>query len=585
VWGGLGRNNSAPPAGALSGEMSYPTQESEKFVLLRKRMILGFAAGAAAVAIGTATVQAATGAEHPAQATLAADASPLPGHGVLSLARIQQLTHDAAHKAAVSGSASGSARTEAGSSSPSASASASPSASPTATPTPSAPPATPVPPSQCLRAEGAYCLGATQLRRLYGCDRVPGQGRGATVGLVLPYINPFAQKNLDVYSDFYHLPRTQLEVINWHGKATVADPNDPNQAIAVEEGALDAQMAHVCAPLAHIVYVATPTNLLGGSMGMDEVGAAVKWLTDHRHIDVFSASYGSAEDDFPVEAGRPGDYSAIGKLRRPFAYASSRGVTLLASDGDWGPTLPGLPDGDLIDHPVVPWPASDPAFTSVSGTGVQVTDAGQRTAPDKVWAEHDGDQAATGGGLSHVFDRPSWQDRAAGVVGNRRGVGDVSMVADIYSYVWFYSEGYNVLGGPAGWVGAGGTSVAAPLFAGIVADTAALAHHRLGNINPAITALGAKPAALSGLADVTKGCNSIRGMPGYCARKGYDLPGGGWTVGDASRFVPALAAASAARNGLAVHAAAYWSTSSASPNGFTPVGGGGGCREWAGSYC
>jgi subtilase family serine protease len=546
-------------------------------------MILGFAAGAAAVAIGTATVQAVTSAgHHQGQAVLAADASTLPGHGVLSLARIQQLTHDAARKAAVSGSA----RTQAGSSSPSASPSASPTASPTptATPTPSAP-VTPVPPSQCLRTEKAYCLGATQLRRLYGCDRLPNQGRGANVGLVLPYINPYAQKNLDIYSDFYHLPRTQLEVINWHGKATVADPNDPNQAIAVEEGALDAQMIHVCAPLAHIVYVSTPTNLLGGSIGMDEVSAAVKWLTDHRHIDVFSASYGTAEDDFPVEAGKPGDYSAIGKLRRGFAYASHRGVTLVASDGDWGPTFPGLPDGDLYKHPVSPWPASDPAFTSVSGTGVQVTDAGERTAPDKVWAEHDGDQAATGGGLSHVFDRPAWQDRAAGVVGNRRGVGDVSMVAATDSYVWFVSEGYNVLGGPAGWVGAGGTSVAAPLFAGIVADTAALARHRLGNINPAITALGAKPAAVTGLADVTKGCNSITGMTGYCARKGYDLPAGGWTVGDAVRFVPALAAMSAARSGLAVHQAAYWSTSSASPSGFTPVGGGGGCRPWAGSYC
>ena len=76
-----------------------------------------------------------------------------------------------------------------------------------------------------------------------------------------------------------------------------------------------------------------------------------------------------------------------------------------------------------------------------------------------------------------------------------------------------------------------------------------MAHHKLGQINPALYALSAKHA--KGLVDVTSGNNSVTftqqgrkyTVQGFAARKGYDLATGVGTV-DAELFVRELARAS-----------------------------------------
>lgn len=91
-----------------------------------------------------------------------------------------------------------------------------------------------------------------------------------------------------------------------------------------------------------------------------------------------------------------------------------------------------------------------------------------------------------------------------------------------------------------GWHLVGGTSEASPLFSGIVALTAQLAHRKLGNINTALYALSAVHA--SGIVDVTIGDNSFAGVTGYPALPGYDMSTGVGTV-NAAKFVPQLAVA------------------------------------------
>jgi hypothetical protein len=78
------------------------------------------------------------------------------------------------------------------------------------------------------------------------------------------------------------------------------------------------------------------------------------------------------------------------------------------------------------------------------------------------------------------------------------------------------------------------------LFAALTADAAQAAGHRLGLLGPALYSLHG-PA--DGLLDVTRGGDSIPGMPGWQARPGYDLPTGIGTVGAALPFVTALARA------------------------------------------
>jgi len=131
----------------------------------------------------------------------------------------------------------------------------------------------------------------------------------------------------------------------------------------------------------------------------------------------------------------------------------------------------------------------------------------------------------------------------AGIVGGRRGIPDISMSAACSGVVDVYTS----FGGmPAGWSVSCGTSESAPLFAGIVALADQVAGHSLGLINPALYVLAARHAP--GLTDITRGNNTVAftqggklvAVPGFRARRGYDLASGNGTI-NAALFVPELA--------------------------------------------
>jgi subtilase family serine protease len=102
--------------------------------------------------------------------------------------------------------------------------------------------------------------------------------------------------------------------------------------------------------------------------------------------------------------------------------------------------------------------------------------------------------------------------------------------------------------GSSRWATVCGTSLATPLFAGLVALSDQVAGHPLGLINPALYAMEA--ARERGIVDVVTGNNTTRfddggtqlTVPGFAARKGYDLVSGVGTV-NAAYFVPELAKA------------------------------------------
>jgi subtilase family serine protease len=156
--------------------------------------------------------------------------------------------------------------------------------------------------------------------------------------------------------------------------------------------------------------------------------------------------------------------------------------------------------------------------------------------------------AASGGGLSQFFARPSWQDGVKSVTGARRGVPDISMSAACDGAVSIYSS-YQP--GPAGWSLTCGTSEATPEFAAVVALADQVAGHPLGLISPALYRLAA--AGAPGITDVTAGSNTVSfasgngkvvKVTGYAAKKGYDLVTGVGTV-NASALVYELAGKSA----------------------------------------
>ena len=114
------------------------------------------------------------------------------------------------------------------------------------------------------------------------------------------------------------------------------------------------------------------------------------------------------------------------------------GVVYLASSGD---------------SPGVIWPSASPNVVSVGGTALSRNPTTGNFQAELAWQQ-------TGGGPSAYEARPAYQSSVTGTVGAKRGTPDVSAVADPTTGVWVYQGGH--------WYIVGGTSVAAPVWAGIV---------------------------------------------------------------------------------------------------------------------
>jgi subtilase family serine protease len=185
----------------------------------------------------------------------------------------------------------------------------------------------------------------------------------------------------------------------------------------------------------------------------------------------------------------------------------------------------------------------------MGGTQLHLDATGNKFEPDTVWNDTPlfGSPAASSGGTSTVFPRPSYQNGVAGAVGNWRGNPDISMSAAVDGSALVFLDA-EAAQGPAGFYLIGGTSESTPEFAGIVAIADQVAGHGLGLINPAIYQMEAAHAA--GIVDVTGGTNTVtfpqggseHTVRGWDAVNGYDLSSGVGTI-DAAQFVPELVAA------------------------------------------
>jgi kumamolisin len=107
--------------------------------------------------------------------------------------------------------------------------------------------------------------------------------------------------------------------------------------------------------------------------------------------------------------------------------------------------------------------------------------------------------------VSSVFKAPAYQ---GGGSGGMRTVPDVASNADPFTGDAVFSAG--------DWTVVGGTSAAAPMWAGFTALHDALSHGRLGNANPAYYAIAAGPAYGTAFNDITDGSNgAFDAGPGY----------------------------------------------------------------------
>jgi subtilase family serine protease len=208
-----------------------------------------------------------------------------------------------------------------------------------------------------------------------------------------------------------------------------------------------------------------------------------------------------------------------------FKQGAAQGITFFAAAGDSGAFDCG--DGNLgVDSP-----ASDPYVTGVGGTNLQLN-AGAYGS-ESVWSNPNDTQrspngAGGGGGISSTFPRPSWQT-GPGVQNQysngKREVPDVSADADPATGYATYCTVTNAGCPSTGWITIGGTSAAAPLWAGSMAliDQYMKAQGKavVGSANPVLYGLFNAQQQLPAFHDVTSGTNLK-----YSATPGYDMASG-----------------------------------------------------------
>jgi subtilase family serine protease len=388
----------------------------------------------------------------------------------------------------------------------------------------------------------ATCYTPQQMDAAYGIWPLLLQGfdgRGETV--VMPEL---AEQQLDppMVSDIrqdlagfdqrFGLPAAPLEVTTRYAPGA-------SRWLSFYEETLDVEIVHAIAPSAAIdVVLFSLSTMASASTVISNMTDTVRLGTSHG--DVISISEGVGEN---CAVG-----ADVSRLHAALRAADLHHVTVIASSGDTGPVaVPCL--GHFVMPDAVPprapsLPASDPLVLAVGGTSLTASHQDGGYIGETAWSlplENRGvSTLASGGGFSHVFRRPGYQNAVPGV-GGTRGVPDVA--ADASGHTGMALVISNGLGRYE--IGAaGGTSAAAPLWAGLIAVADQYAGHDLGFVNPALYCIGRSPAYHQAFHDVTTGNSTVMvapyPVPGYQAGPGWD-PVTGLGTPDAQAMVPLLA--------------------------------------------
>jgi subtilase family serine protease len=406
--------------------------------------------------------------------------------------------------------------------------------------------------AQCQQALHISCYNPAQVQQAYSLPTLYAKGvngKGVTIVIVDPYGSPTISSDLSTFDSDESLPAPpSLRIIKPAGKVPSFNPNNSDMVGWATETTLDVEWAHVIAPGAKILLVETPGAKSNGGVSMAQIVTAEKYVIGHHLGDVISQSFVATEQAVGS--------ATIESLRGAYTEAYSDHVTVVTGSGDSGAAGYESNQSTYYTYPVTMWPASDPLVTAVGGTRLSLDGNGNRGSADTVWNDTynkatnqlvNGNAGpsplASGGGKSVVFGRPTYQNNVAGIVGDHRGVPDISMSAACSGAVNVY-ESFG--GQQAGWYALCGTSEAAPLFAGIVALADQMAGHPLGLINPALYKMAAEH--LPGLVRVTSGNNTVtfrqsgrsHKVYGYSAEPHYNLATGLGTI-NAAYFVPELA--------------------------------------------
>ncbi len=294
-----------------------------------------------------------------------------------------------------------------------------------------------------------------------------------------------------------------------------------------DEQAIDVESVHSTAPDAHILYVGAKSCLNSGLFNAEQK------VIDKHLADVVTNSWGDDAGDLLDDVATRTAYDDI------FMMADSSGMTIQFSSGDNGDNF------NLFGFSSADYPAESPYVTAVGGTSLKVAADGRQTGQVgwatgrsflctanivgdlpgctsktvKTWepVSYDG---GSGGFTSYNYPQPSYQAKVVpsslalrneAVDGSvpMRVEPDISMDADpstgfLIGLHRIFADGKDVYSTTR----YGGTSLASPLLAGVIADAdqAAIAAggSSIGFINPAIYRVDKRAGAIDDIVPAGK---------------------------------------------------------------------------------
>jgi hypothetical protein len=316
--------------------------------------------------------------------------------------------------------------------------------------------------------------GPADLQNAYGLTYASAANTSKTIAIVDAYGYPNAASDLAHYRAQYGLPPCTtssgcLKIVNQNGGTSLPRSNTGWD----QEQALDLDMASAICPHCNILLVEA------SSASFSNLSAAVDTAANAPFVVAISNSYGGSE--YSSETSDQSHYN------NPVL---NNGIAVTVSSGDSGYG--------------VQFPAAAQFVTAVGGTTL-------RSSGETAWS-------GAGSGCSAYITKPSWQ---ADTGCSRRTVADVAAVADPNTGVAVYGPGF---GKRSQWMVFGGTSVAAPLIAGVYAVSS--------SVVPLATTYSS-----SGLNDINSGSNGSCGGSYLCtAMPGYDGPTGVGTPNGSTAF-------------------------------------------------
>jgi len=342
-----------------------------------------------------------------------------------------------------------------------------------------------------------------QLRSAYGVDQAAkfgADGHGTTIAIVDAFASPTIYADASEYAkrnDPAHpLKKSQFKQHVFPANPDQEPPDQCDAAGWYGEETLDVEAAHGVAPGADILYVG------GADCQENSLDKALNWIVAGHKADIVSNSYGDTGEDIPADIVKAFNQISL--------QAVLEGIGVYFSSGD---------NGDEVARLGTPSPdysASAPWITAVGGTSIGIGKDGKRIF-ETGWETSKsvltngvygpaGYTSGSGGGTSRLFGQPFYQkgvvsdalstkNRADGSKG--RVVPDISAVGDpntgfLVGQTQAFPEGthydqYRI----------GGTSLASPVFAGIMAVADSLDGFHHGFINPAIYKLNSRTKAIS----------------------------------------------------------------------------------------